>query len=290
MRNAFRTRWLMLILGWLVAAALSAQPLLRWQEGDAYYYTLSLQTHQRVSFEQIARLMDDAPPSASRPDYVYEYALRATVLIAPIQRIEQDWLLVWKFESPRITLRAGEGTLQNLDARPLQQQVESITLFMRLSPTGEIRALWFTPADAAEAHDLLRAALARLQLRLPNRDSKQWVVEEESPEGRYRAEYTLEQRAEKRLRLQKQRVNYTESASPLPVPQTLKPSDKVQIELQDGILRRIEGRFQTQSLANAKLLASETTTVRFLWRETRRVDAARLQAWRTRYRPLAAKP
>ncbi|MCX7993533.1 MAG: HEAT repeat domain-containing protein, partial [Fimbriimonadales bacterium] len=47
---------------------------------------------------------------------------------------------------------------------------------------------------------------------------------------------------------------------------------------------------QTQSLANAKLLASETTTVRFLWRETRRVDAARLQAWRTRYRPLAAKP
>lgn len=290
MVHTIRMRWLLLIIATLLASTLIAQPMLRWQEGVAYSYTLTLQTRQQVSFEQVARLIDDAPTNASRPDYIYDYELRASLLIAPLQRIEQDWLLVWKFESPRLALRAGEGTPQPMDTRPLQQQIEKVTLFVRLSPSGEIRALWFAPPDAVDAHDLLRAVVARLQIRLPDRATMQWMSEEESPEGRYRAQYNLVQRNEKRYRIQKRRVNYTETTTSLPLPQTLKPSDKISIELRDSFLHHIEGRMVTESFAGEKRLGSEVTTLRLWWRETRPIEAARLQAWRTRYRPIAGKP
>lgn len=290
MRRLILTRWLFLIVVSLFAAALVAQPVLRWQEERIYSYTLLIQTRQQVSFEQIARLMDNTSRDSSRPDYIYDYELRAALVIAPIQRIEQDWLLVWKFETPRVTLRTGEGTLQPVDARSLQQQIEKVTLFARVRSSGEIRALWFTPPDAVEAHDLLRAVVARLQVRLPDKDAKQWTTEEVSPEGVYRAQYVSIQRDGKRYRIQKRRVSYTETASPLPISQTLEPSDDVRIEIRSGILHSIDGRFHTKSLAGNKLLGSETTTLRLQWREMRPVEASRLQAWRDRYRPIASKP
>lgn len=290
MRYNNLVRWLALTAGLFLVAVHNAQPILRWDEGRAYYYTLRLQARQQVSFEQIARLLDDKPSISRRPDYVYEYELQATVLIAPIQRIQQDWLTVWKFESPRVTLRAGEGSVQPIDTRRLQQQMQAVTVFVRLSPLGAIRAVWFTPRDATDAHDLLRAVLGRLQICLPDRECERWVAEEESPEGRYRAEYILERCTKKHFRFLKRRVNYIESKSPIPVPQILKPSDKVQIELREGVLYRVEGRFYTESRVNAKLIGSESTTVRFLWRHARPIETARLQAWRARHCLVAAQP
>lgn len=290
MLRANRIRGTVWVVFCLLFKLLIAQPTFEWQENRIYSYRLTVNAQQQVSFEQIARLMDKTLHHTPRPEYKYDYTLQSELVIAPIQRVEQDWLLVLQLVSPQIVLSIGEGTPKSVDASLLQQQLGETTLYLRYSAAGEIRSLWFTPKESIDASNILRAIVARLQLRLPLPPSNRWISEEEAPEGRFLAEYEIVRQSNMQYDIQKRRLKYQQTERVVFFPQNLIPEDSISIELRDGVIYRMEARFHTRSLVNNEVIGSETTNLKLELKEIRPADTKHIEAWRTRHRSIAHAP